>query len=86
MIIIGLCGSSGSGKGYVCREFSSHGVAFIDTDRVYREAVLVNQDCVNELLKFFGSGILENGAVSKARLASMVFEGEGADVCAHVWM
>ena len=79
MIIIGLCGSSGSGKGHVCREFSAHGVAFIDTDRVYREKVLVSADCVNELVEFFGSDILENGAVSKARLAAMVFEGEGAE-------
>ena len=42
MIIIGLCGNSGSGKGYVCTRFAIFGVAFIDTDKVYRELVLKN--------------------------------------------
>lgn len=78
MIIIGLCGSSGSGKGYVCKKFSRHGVGFIDTDLVYRENVLVNQNCIKELVESFGSGILENGSVDKKRLAAMVFEGDGA--------
>lgn len=78
MLIIGLCGSSGSGKGYVCRAFATHGVAYIDTDLVYRERVLSSSGCVGELTKEFGNEILENGAVSKPRLAKIVFEGEGA--------
>lgn len=78
MVIIGLCGSSGSGKGYVCERFFHHGVGFIDTDLVYRERVLVNRDCVDELVNSFGNGILENGCVNKKRLATMVFEGEDA--------
>ena len=78
MLIIGLCGSSGSGKGYVCRLFAKHGVAFIDTDLVYRENVLTSKACVDELVKNFGNGILENGLVSKKHLAKIVFEGEGS--------
>jgi dephospho-CoA kinase len=78
MLIIGLCGSSGSGKGYVCRAFATHGVAYIDTDLVYRERVLSSSGCVGELTKEFGNEILENGAVSKPHLAKIVFEGEGA--------
>lgn len=78
MIIIGLCGSSGSGKGYICNKFASHGVGFIDTDKVYRENVLNNQACVNELVGCFGIDILEDGRVSKKRLAAIVFEGEKA--------
>ncbi len=78
MIILGLCGSSGSGKGYVCRLFSSHSVAFIDTDLVYRERVIVGDECASELVSCFGKEILEDNRVSKKRLAAMVFEGEGA--------
>ena len=78
MLKIGLCGSSGSGKGYVCRLFAKHGVAYIDTDLVYRENVLSLAGCVDELVREFGSGILENGFVSKQQLAKIVFEGEGA--------
>lgn len=76
MVVIGLCGSSGSGKGYVCNKFALYGVGFIDTDRVYREKVLSNQACVDELVGYFGADILENGAVSKKRLATIVFEGD----------
>ena len=78
MVIIGLCGSSGSGKGYICNKFALHGVAYIDTDKVYRERVLNNSACVKELVNAFGAGILENGSVSKKQLAAIVFEGEGA--------
>ena len=78
MLIIGLCGSSGSGKGYVCRVFAKHGVAYIDTDLVYRERVLFSSGCVGELTREFGNEILENGLVCKAKLAKIVFEGDGA--------
>ena len=78
MIIIGLCGSSGAGKGYVCEKFSHHGVAFIDTDRVYREEVLTDQRCIGELTDYFGNGILVGGSVSKKRLAELVFEGDNS--------
>ena len=78
MVIIGLCGNSGSGKGYVCDKFSDYGVAFIDTDKVYRQEVLNDSLCVNELVAFFGEDILENGCVSKKKLATLVFEGDGA--------
>ena len=80
MVIIGLCGNSGSGKGYVSSGFAKYGVAFIDTDLVYREEVLTDECCVAELCESFGYGILENGMVSKKRLAASVFEGEGASL------
>ena len=78
MIVIGLCGSSGSGKGYVCKKFGQLGIAFIDTDKVYRESVLTDDRCVLELTEYFGNGILENGQVSKKMLAVAVFESDGA--------
>lgn len=78
MIVIGLCGTSGSGKGYICNKFSQYGVAFIDTDRVYREDVLTDSLCVGELTDYFGQGILVNGQVSKKMLATAVFESQGA--------
>lgn len=79
MTVIGLCGSSGSGKGYACQIFSLRNVAYIDTDRVYREEVLSDPLCINELTGFFGNCILENGAVSKKRLATLVFEGKDSE-------
>ena len=35
MVIIGLCGNSGSGKGYISSKFSKYGVAFIDNYAFY---------------------------------------------------
>lgn len=78
MIIIGLCGNSGAGKGYISSKFSKYGVAFIDTDEVYRQQVLPSPDCIGELVSSFGEGILEYGEVSKRKLVALVFEGEGA--------
>ena len=76
MIIIGLCGNSGSGKGYVCTRFATFGVAFIDTDMVYREIVLKNPQCISELTARFGKGVLVDGAVDKKALATLVFKSE----------
>ena len=78
MIIIGLCGTSGAGKGYICKKFSQYKVAFIDTDKVYRENVLTDSRCIKELTDYFGQGILLDGKVSKKMLATAVFESQGA--------
>lgn len=80
MKIIGLCGSSGSGKGYVCRTFLKFGVPSIDTDRVYREITTKKGTlCLCELVLEFGEQILDtNGELDKKALASIVFEGEGS--------
>ncbi len=78
MTVIGLCGTSGAGKGYICKKFSQYGVAFIDTDKVYREDVLTDSLCISELMGYFGQGILVNGQVSKKMLATAVFESQGA--------
>ncbi len=78
---IGICGSSGSGKGYVCSVFKEYGIAHIDTDLVYREKTAVpNSPCLNELVMAFGNTILNNdGTLNKGELAKIVFESESKD-------
>lgn len=79
MIKIGLCGSSGSGKGYVCKKFKAYGVEYIDTDKVYRDIAVGGSDCVNELCSYFGEGILsEDGTLDRKELSKRVFEGDNA--------
>ncbi len=80
MKIIGLCGSSGAGKGYVSLAFEKHGIPCIDTDKVYREITTKKgSDCLRELVLEFGNQILtENGQLNKAELAKIVFESNGA--------
>lgn len=80
MIVIGLCGASGSGKGYVCEAFKKHGVEFIDTDKVYSTKIVrAGSDCLGELCMFFGKGILnEDGSLNRRALSERVFQGENA--------
>lgn len=75
MKIIGLCGSSGSGKGYISMLFNKYGVLSIDTDRVYRETTTKKgSECLLELTNEFGNSILtENGELYRPALAEIVF-------------
>ena len=85
MIKIGLCGSSGSGKGYVSKKFKAYGVEYIDTDKVYRDIAIFGSDCVNELCGYFGEGIVsEDGVLDRKELSRRVFEGE--DSARHLKM
>lgn len=79
MIRIGICGSSGSGKGYVCKLFSTYGYKWIDTDRVYRDLATPKSECVKELREYFGKRILNSdGSLNRKELSKCVFEGEGS--------
>ena len=79
MIKIGICGSSGSGKGYVCKQFSTYGYKWIDTDRVYRDLATPKSQCVKELKEYFGTSILNpDGSLNRKALSKSVFEGENS--------
>ena len=79
MIKIGICGSSGSGKGYVCKQFSTYGYKWIDTDRVYRDLATPKSTCVKELKEYFGDSILNpDGSLNRKALSKSVFEGENS--------
>lgn len=80
MIVIGLCGSSGAGKGYTCKKFSEYGIECIDTDKLYTENVVCQgSQCLMELVEYFGNEILaSDGSLDKKILSKMVFEGDDA--------
>lgn len=81
MIKIGLCGSSGAGKGYVCEIFKTYGAAHLDTDKIYSD--IVNEkgsECLKELCVFFGKEILfPDGTLNKKALAKKVFEDKSSE-------
>jgi len=79
-LVIGLCGRSGSGKGYVCNSFLRRGVSSVDTDKVYRELLLDRScGCLGELVLEFGSDILDtDGNLNRRVLAGKVFGDGGA--------
>lgn len=80
MTVIGICGSSGSGKGYVCKLLEGYGIKWIDTDLVYRGLTSKDSACLRELEQVFGDAIIsKDGALNRVELAKIVFEGENAD-------
>lgn len=80
MIIIGLCGSSGSGKGYICQLLESRGIKWIDTDKVYREMTLCKTECTDALADMFGTKILNSdGSLNRIELSKLVFSGKNAE-------
>ena len=76
--IIGLCGRSGSGKGYICEKFADFGIPSIDTDRVYNDIISnKNSECLKELVYSFGNSILKSsGELDRKALGSIVFSDD----------
>jgi len=77
MMIIGLAGGSGSGKGEVCKIFADLGINSIDTDKIAREVTHKGSKCLSELAQHFSSPIFdildENGELNRQRLADIAF-------------
>lgn len=78
MIVIGLCGGSGSGKGAACACFAQHGIPAIDTDAVYRELTSSDSECLREIRSEFGESVISGGSLDRRALADIVFSGEGS--------
>ena len=72
--IIGLCGGSGSGKGFVGSFFTKNGYLVIDTDKVYRDITDNSSQCLDALVCEFGADIInDKGGLDRKRLAGLVF-------------
>ena len=78
--LIGLCGRSGSGKGYVSVLFSELGIPSIDTDAVYRNMTAPSQHlspCMKELIERFGEQVMApDGSLNRPVMRSLVFSGD----------
>lgn len=74
MIVIGLCGNSGSGKGTVGAYFSKHGIPSIDADLVYRDLIAPGSELVKRLSDNFGTEILNPDlSLNRSALSEKVF-------------
>ena len=74
MLIIGLTGGSGAGKGLVSTCFAAHGIPALDTDLVSRQVCEPGQPCLAALAEAFGSGILhDDGTLDRPSLAAIAF-------------
>ena len=74
MLVLGLTGPSGSGKGLVSRFFAAENVPCLDTDAVYHELIAHPSACTEELKRYFGETIVtETGGIDRKKLADIVF-------------
>ena len=74
MLVLGLTGPSGSGKGVACSFFTAENVPCLDTDAVYHELIAKPSACTEELKEHFGETILTaQGGVDRKKLAAAVF-------------
>lgn len=79
--IIGVCGKSGSGKGYVCNTFIKYNVPCIDTDLVYRELLdIEGSPCLCQIVSEFGNCVLDHeGKLNRRSLANIVFSDKSGE-------
>ena len=74
MLVIGLTGPTGAGKGQVAKLFSQFGLPCIDADKIYHDLLLPPSPCLDELVDHFGASILaENGELDRRALGQIVF-------------
>ena len=76
-MLVGLCGRSGSGKGYVSEKFALCGIPSIDTDAVYRTLTSPSEvlsPCMTELVDRFGASVANtDNSLNRAEMRRLVF-------------
>ena len=74
IMVVGLTGQTGAGKSTVSKIFASNGFAVIDADHVARQVVEKGTKCLDEIIDFFGEGVVcEDGTLNRKALAAIVF-------------
>ncbi len=74
MVIVGLCGGSGSGKSVVASHFSSAGYAVFDCDAVYHKIISEDSPCTREIAALLGNEVLfADGSLNRVAAAKIVF-------------
>ncbi len=79
MLVIGLTGPTGAGKGEVAAIFERYGIPVINADHVYHELITPPSSCLQELAEAFGKEIiLPNGSLDRRALGYIVFNDPAA--------
>lgn len=79
MLIIGLCGNSGSGKSSVAKMFVDAGLPLLDADVIYHEMIECPTSPVTlAITEKFGHGVTHrDGSINRLALAKIVFAKDG---------
>ena len=79
MLVIGLTGPTGAGKGAVASIFARYGIPVINADCVYHELITPPSSCLQELVEEFGKQILlADGSLDRRALGGIVFSDPAA--------
>lgn len=79
MLVIGLTGPTGAGKGAVASIFAQYGIPVINADRIYHELITPPSSCLQELVEAFGKQILlADGSLDRRALGGIVFNDPAA--------
>lgn len=79
MLVIGLTGPSGAGKGEVAKLFASRGIPILDADRIYHDLLIPPSPCLDALTQRFGTTILaSDGTLNRRALGEIVFSDRQA--------
>jgi dephospho-CoA kinase len=74
MVVLGITGGIGAGKGLVTEFCRQQGAAVLDADEVAREVVRPGSPVLAQLVAAFGPGVLgSDGTLDRRKLASVVF-------------
>ena len=74
MLVIGLTGPTGAGKGRVAELFGAFGLPVINADEVYHRLLIPPSLCLDELCEQFGRQILSpDGTLNRRALGAIVF-------------
>ena len=74
MIVIGLTGGIGSGKSAVAQFLAELGAVLLNADEVGHEAYRPHTETWQEIVKNFGSNILQaDGEINRKKLGEIVF-------------
>ncbi|MFI3326361.1 MAG: L-threonylcarbamoyladenylate synthase [Clostridia bacterium] len=72
--IIGLTGTTGSGKSTVCKILAENFAKIIDCDKITKDPDTYNAKCLKDLQNAFGSDILKENILDRKLLAKRAFE------------
>ncbi len=73
MVVLGICGSSGSGKSSVCRILETLGAEILDCDQIYHQITSHPSPCLQAIEKEFGSDVVCGGRLDRNKLGEIVF-------------
>ncbi|MDR2191609.1 MAG: dephospho-CoA kinase, partial [Endomicrobium sp.] len=73
-MIIGLTGAIATGKSESAKHFKALGAFIVDADAISRELTAKGKPALKELVKVFGTDILnKNGTLNRRKLADIIF-------------